>query len=117
MYGRLKRYGRWGELREEAELLAMKADSLVRIDPAQSRELYQQAAVKEEEALAFPPSPDKPGLQLVYQACLAGAAALYYKAGDYVSARRIIAEHGDKIEDGHCKGRLEEVVAALDEQN
>ena len=55
MNGHLKKYGRWGELVEESEILTMKAESLQHSDTKSSRKLHGQAAVLYEEALRLIP--------------------------------------------------------------
>ena len=112
MFGRLKGT-EWGRIHEESEVLAMQAEELQFSDPAMSRTLYHEAAIKEEEALQLVPQ-DK---QRTYEIVVYSTAVLYYKSADFINARRICKEHRNKLVDEHCLHRLEEVVLALDNQN
>ncbi|MDP3728551.1 MAG: hypothetical protein Q8R18_03810 [bacterium] len=113
MYGRLRRYGLWGELHEESELFAIEAKQLTNTNPKQSKELYAQAARKEEETinLIFPTMP------IICESFIISTAALYFKAGDSAESRRIIAEHKDKIKSHYYITLLEEMVNRLDEHS
>ena len=75
MNGFLKKYERWGELHEESELLAIEATNLRLTDPGRARQLYAQAAAKEEEALRYIPF-GKGRLQEFYEMLVVSAAAL-----------------------------------------
>ena len=114
MNGHLKKYGRWGELVEESEILTMKAESLQHSDTKSSRKLHGQAAVLYEEALRLIP-PEKFVFE-VYGSFIVTATILYYKAGDFVSAKRLITQYSTKIESAYLKGRLEEIVVLLGEE-
>ncbi len=114
MFGRLKHYGRWGELYEESELLAMEAERLQNIDPSLCRKLNERAAVLNEEALRLIPSE-----KFVFEpfaAFIVGAIVLYYKAGNFSAARRVIGEYGNKVESEYLNRKLEEIVILMGEE-
>ncbi len=115
MFGHLKKYGRWGELHEKCELLDMEAERLQDTDASRCRELYAQAAALEEEAVSL--IPNEKFVFEPYGAFIVSAAVLYYKAGDFASARKIIAEHRHKLKAEYNIARLEEIVDALDGHN
>ena len=110
MYGRLKPFGKWGELHEESELLAMEAERLRRTDPQMAREISLEAARIEEECLGYIPW-EKP--VEMYEAIVVGAAVLYFKGGDYVGTQRVLDNYSEKVTNPHPKMRLDEVVEAL----
>ncbi|MBS3167915.1 hypothetical protein J4216_02230 [Candidatus Woesearchaeota archaeon] len=116
MYGKLKKLGRWGELHEESEELAIRATALRITDPERARELYLEAAVKEEEVLGCFSREEK-GAQKWYESFVVSAAALYFKGEDYEGSRRIIEEHSKDLKIEYYRERLEEVVDALAEIN
>ena len=115
MYGLLKKFGTWGELHEESELLALEAERLRGIDSNQSIVLYAQAAVKEEEVLDH--IPREGSTQQFYEAVVVSAAALYFKGGDYAGSQRIIGNHSPNLRLPYFKKGLEEVVEALMKMN
>lgn len=116
MNGRLKKYGRWGELHEESELLAMEADRLRGSNSRRAIEVYLQAAKKEEECLGHIRW-DAPNAgsrqQELYQSFVASAAALYFKGSDYTGAQRVIDIYSKQVTYSHPKMRLDEVIEAL----
>ena len=114
MYGRLKKFGKWGELHEESELLAMDAERLRRTSPSRAREVSLQAAKIEEECLGHIPW-ERP--VEVYEAIVVSAAVLYFKGGDYTSAQRVLDNYSEKVTMPHPKMRLDEVVEALTKMN
>jgi len=114
MNGHLKKYGRWGELVEESEILAMRAESLQDSDTRSSRELHGQAAALVEEAL--PLIPNEKFIFEPYAAFIVSAIVLYYKAGNFVAAKRVIGEYGNKVENDYHIGKLEEIVVLLGEE-
>ena len=114
MFGRLKKYGKWGELAEESELLAIEAEGLQDKDASRCRELYLQAARLEEEVVGL--IPEEKFVFEVYGSFIVSAVVLYYKAGNFIGARRIITEHRNKIQDSYNLTKLEEIIGALDEQ-
>lgn len=111
MHGRLKRFGRWGELHEESELLAIEAESLLGCDPNRARELYAQAAVIEEHVLSL--FPDNQKHVEFYEALIVSAAALHFKGGDHTGSQRVIDEYGHQLQGDYHKARLGEVIEAL----
>lgn len=110
MYGRLKQLGKWGELHEESELLAMEAERLRGTDPTRAREVSLEAAKKEEECLGYIPW-DKP--VEMYESFVVGAAVLYFKGGDYAGVQRVLDNYSEKVTMPHQMMRLDEVVEAL----
>ena len=114
MYDRLKKFGRWGELHEESEVLAMEAASLRGVDPERAREVSIRAAKIEEECLKYIPWEKSIELQ---EAIVASAAALYFKGRDYESAQRVIDSYSEKVTLPFPKMRLDEVVEALGKIN
>src|SRR3989338_2105836 len=115
MNGHLKKYGRWGELVEESEILTMKAESLQHSDTKSSRKLHGQAAVLYEEALRL--IPPKKFIFEPYAAFIVSAIVLYYKAGNFVAAKRVIGEYGNKVENDYHIGKLEEIGGTIRETN
>lgn len=112
MLGYLKQFGTWGELHEASEAFALEAEALkMQGRDEEARERYAQAAAKEEEVLSAIPREGK--MQKWYDRFVVSAAALYYKAGDFTAAGRIVDEHGKQVQDTHAQVRLEEVVEAL----
>ena len=114
MYDRLKKFGKWGELHEESELLAMDAERLRRTNPSKAREVSLKAAKIEEESLGHIPW-EKP--VEMYEAIVVSAAVLYFKGGDYTGAQRVLDNYSEKVTMPHPKMRLEEVVEALTKMN
>lgn len=110
MYGRLKEYGRWGELHEESEILAMEAQRLRGTNPAKARDVSLEAAKKEEECLGHIPW-DEP--VEMYESFVVSAAVLYFKSGDYTSTQRVLDNYSEKVISPNPKMRLDEVVEAL----
>ena len=110
MYDRLKKFGRWGELHEESEVLAMEAESLRGTNLAKAREVSLEAAKKEEECLGHIPW-DKP--VEMYESFVVGAAVLYFKGGDYAGVQRVLDNYSKKVTMPHPRMRLDEVVEAL----
>ncbi|MBI2665677.1 hypothetical protein HYX12_03595 [Candidatus Woesearchaeota archaeon] len=112
MHGQLNKLGKWGELHEESELLAIEAEKIK--DPSQSRETYRRAAEREEQCLEHVPW-QKP-IEF-YEHLVVSAAALYFKGGDYRNAQRIIDTYQEKVTAQFPKMRLDEVVEALSRIN
>ena len=111
MHGRLNKYGKWGELHEESELLAMDAEvKRVYNRLEEARNISLRAAVVEEECLTHIPW-EKP-VEL-YEAIVVSAAVLYFKGGDYESAQRVVNDYSGKVTSPHPKMRLDEVIEAL----
>ena len=114
MFGRLAKVGEWGKVHEESENLAMQAEQLVKSDIERAKELYYRAAVKEERSVDLLLSEDKPR---TYQIFAVSAAALYFKAGDFVNSRRIVEVHKDNLTENYYQARMQEVLDALDGLN
>jgi hypothetical protein len=111
MNGLLKKYGKWGELHEESEVLAMRATYLKSVDPTKARELYLQAGAIEEKVLDH--IPRGRDTQRTYEAFVVSAAALYFKGGDYASSSRVIEVHSKKLQLPYYQAILEEIVEDL----
>lgn len=114
MYGGLKKYGKWGELHEKAELLAIEAERLIRNNPSSARDVSLQAAKIEEECLGYIPWENP--LEL-YESIVVSAAVLYFKGGDHIGTKRILDDYSEKVKSPHPKMRLNEVVEALTTRN
>ena len=114
MYGRLKQFGKWGELHEESELIVLEAERLRRTDPKGARKISLEAARIEEECLGYIPW-EKP--VEMYEAIVVSAAVLYFKGGDYAGTQKVLDNYSEKVTNPYPKMRLNEVVEALMKMN